>query len=170
MMLSRVCKLLCREGKRVTSADMICTFFRYYASLNWEDEIVYDPSFFRDTPRYRRYINEPMVILTIHAPLVNVARVATAASTSAIVNELRRMEQLISEPDMTWSKLLGDSKSTSVFAQEFLEAYSSYIKIHVQYWGTSLAKGSTIVGWLESRCFRLLNGKFTLFHIYKNLY
>src|SRR2546430_4211630 len=45
-------------------------------------------------------------------------------------------------------------------AHGFLKSYNSYIKINVQYWGLSLAKGSSVVGWLESRCLALLVGKF----------
>ncbi|WEW54751.1 hypothetical protein PRK78_000176 [Emydomyces testavorans] len=157
MMLSRICKLLCREGAKVSSTDLICTFFNHYAHFNWENEIVFDPCFFESPPRYRRYVNEPMVILTIHTPLVNVARAATASSKRVIVEELQRMAQFILVRGMSWLKLLGGSKSTSGPSQEFLMAYNSYIKIHVQYWGISLAKGSTLVGWLESRCVRLLN-------------
>ncbi|KMU72186.1 hypothetical protein CISG_00495 [Coccidioides immitis RMSCC 3703] len=155
MMLSRVFKLFCGEV-RVTSTDMIYRFFQYYADFDWEHKTVFDPFFFESTPRYRRYANEPMVILTINVPLINVAR-ATAGSARTIVEELRRMAQLMSDPDMTWSKLLNSTVSTLEPSEEFLTAYSSYIKIHVQYWGISLAKGKTLLGWLESRCVRLLN-------------
>nr|KMM72497.1 hypothetical protein CPAG_08791 [Coccidioides posadasii RMSCC 3488] len=155
MMLSRVFKLFCGEV-RVTSTDMIYRFFQYYADFDWEHETVFDPFFFESTPRYRRYANEPMVILTINVPLINVAR-ATAGSARTIVEELRRMAQLMSDPDMTWSKLLNSTVSTLEPSEEFLTAYSSYIKIHVQYWGISLAKGKMLLGWLESRCVRLLN-------------
>ncbi|EEP82177.1 predicted protein [Uncinocarpus reesii 1704] len=158
MMLSRVCKLSCRKGG-ATSMDMICRFFKYYTNFDWEREILCDPSFFKDAPRYRRYANEPMVILTIHTPLVNIARSASKASTRTIIKELQRMDELISTPDMSWSGLVGNI-TASDSSQEFLKTYTSYIKIHVQYWGMILAKGSTLLGWLESRCCRLLNGAY----------
>ncbi len=41
-------------------------------------------------------------------------------------------------------------------AADFLRAYKSYVKIDVQFWGLSLAKGAAFVGWLESRCVAVL--------------
>lgn len=163
MMLSRLCKLYFHDAPVLTAADIICTFFRHFAEFDWNNEIVYDPFFFKHKPRYRRYPNEPMVILTLHAPILNVARAVSIPSQRTIVEELKRAD-LLSGEEILWSSVIICSEQGSVAdldegAHEFLKDYSSYIKVNVQYWGLSLAKGSALVGWLESRCLRLLVGK-----------
>lgn len=166
MMLSRLCKLYFHDAPIITAADIICTFFKHYAEFDWDNEIVYDSLFFKGKkPRYRRYPNEPMVILTLHAPIMNVARAASVPSQRTIVEELRRADQLLSGDEIMWSSVIngpGDGSTTGLDdgAREFLKTYSTYVKINVQYWGLSLAKGSALVGWLESRCLYLLVGKF----------
>jgi uncharacterized protein (UPF0248 family) len=107
-----------------------------------------------------------MVILGPHTPTVNVARTASLPSLNTLVTEMKRADYLLSEVGMAWSKFIGSAENESAMAdlpsgaREFLQSYDSYIKINVQYWGLSLAKGSTLVGWLESRCVLLLVGKF----------
>ncbi|KAI2080730.1 hypothetical protein LOZ36_006416 [Ophidiomyces ophidiicola] len=160
LMLSRISKLLSFTKGRVRSADMICAFYHHYANFDWEGEMVFDPSsVFYNKPYYRRYPNEPMVILTIHKPIINVARAVTISSARTIVDELRRMNRHISNTTISWSEIIYGNEPTLDPSQEFLTAYSSFIKIHIQYWGSSLAKGNTLVAWLESRCIRLLNGE-----------
>jgi poly(A) polymerase Pap1 len=154
MMLSRVCKLLFRNAGTITAADIIATFFRHYADFDWDHEFLYDPIFFKARkPKYRRYVNEPMVILTLFPPVINVARAVSVPSGRTIVEELKRVAELLEQPDMTWSTLSGGAA-----ADEFLKSYSSYVKVNVRYWGISLSKGSALLGWLESRCLRLLVG------------
>lgn len=165
MMLSRLCKLYFREAVVITAANIICTFFKHYAEFDWDNEILYDPFFFKaKKPRYRRYVNESMVILTLHAPVINVARAISVPSRRTILDELERADALLSGDDgeVSWADVMGGigDRGDARSDDEFLKAYNSYVKINVQYWGLSLAKGSTLVGWLEARCLRLLVGKF----------
>jgi poly(A) polymerase Pap1 len=165
LMLSRICKLLAgrrREGKitmpgTVIAADIICTFFNHYANFNWEKEMVVDEEFAGQQRRYRRGAREVMVIVSLHAPRVNVARAASLPAVRTVVGELRRADGMVGEQGVSWLRLIGGTGKEG--AGEFLGAYKSYIKINVQYWGLSLAKGSSLVGWLESKCVVLLVGK-----------
>lgn len=106
-----------------------------------------------------------MVILGLHAPRVNVAHTASFPSVRTVIGELKRADRLLSDSGVTWSKLIGDSENEIGVeglpgaANEFLNSYSSYVKINVQYWGVSPTKGNLLVGWLESRCVPLLVGK-----------
>lgn len=105
-----------------------------------------------------------MVILTLHTPVMNVARSASIPAMKTIVDEMKRAENLISEGNGGWAELVEIEPKTGKsalfsFADEFLKSYNSYIKINVQYWDLSLAKGSSLVGWLESRCLVLLAGE-----------
>ncbi|EEQ89744.1 uncharacterized protein BDCG_04864 [Blastomyces dermatitidis ER-3] len=161
MMLSQVMKLLPSPAPAPSAADILCTFFNYYGNFNWKEGVMYDPSFHKKPPLYHRTPQEGMVILTLHAPVMNVARSASIPSTRTIVDEMKRADNLISEGNTNWAELVGivantGKSSLSVSGDEFLRSYNSYIKINVQYWGLSLAKGSSLVGWLESRCLVLL--------------
>ncbi|KAK2767635.1 hypothetical protein FQN54_003793 [Arachnomyces sp. PD_36] len=158
LMLSRVCKLLFRDAGAVTASDIICTFFHHYANFDWKTQMVFDPFFYKEQPRPHQSAREPMVILGLHAPRVNVAHTASLPSTKTVIEELKRAERLLSDAEVTWPKLIGDAENESQVEgeHEFLNAYSSYIKINVQYWGVSPTKGNLLVGWLESRCVPLL--------------
>lgn len=164
LMLSRVCKLLFREEGAVTTADIICTFFHHYAEFDWKTTMVFDPFFHKQQPRPHQSAREPMVILGLHAPRVNVAHTASPHSTWTVVNEFKRVDNLLSNAQLTWERLVGASgtgiEGLGGAVQEFLTSYSSYAKIDVHYWGVSPTKGNLLVGWLESRCVYLLVGKF----------
>ncbi|KAH0536557.1 hypothetical protein FGG08_006587 [Glutinoglossum americanum] len=164
LLLSRICKLLFRSAGAVTAADIICTFFNHYANFDWKADIAFDPFFNKQQrPRYQRSATrEPAVILSLHAPAINAAHAASLPSVRTLVEELKYADRLLSDVGITWSKLLdGDERQGTITdlpsgAHDFHKSYSSYIKIDVQYWGASLAKGSALVGWLESRCVLLL--------------
>lgn len=163
LLLSRICKLSFRgTGAAVTASDLICTFFSHYAHFDWRTQMVFDPFFYRQPPRYHRSAREPMVILGIHSPKVNVAHTASLPSVKTLEQELKRADHLLSKVDVTWAELVGTAAGVDApsGATEFLESYSSYVKIDVQYWGMSSAKGKMLVGWLESRCVLLLVGMF----------
>ncbi|KKZ64259.1 hypothetical protein EMCG_09757 [[Emmonsia] crescens] len=159
MMLSRLLKLL--PPNPGSAADILCTFFNHYGNFNWKEDVAYDPIFHKKPPRYHRTPREGMVILTLHTPVMNVARSSSIPAMKTIVDEMKRAENLISEGNASWTELVEIEPKTgksalSSFADEFLKSYNSYIKINVQYWDLSLAKGSSLVGWLESRCLVLL--------------
>lgn len=150
----------------MTAADLACTFFNYYANFDWKTQMVLDPFFHKQQPRYRRSAREPMVILGLHSPRANVAHTASLPSVRTLVEELNRADNLLSEENMTWSKVVdgvgmeGAPANQPNGVHEYLKSYNSYIKIDVHYWGLSLAKGSMLLGWLESRCVLLLVGEF----------
>jgi hypothetical protein len=146
------------------AADIICTFFNHYANFSWETEMVFDPFFYKQLPRYRRSPREPMVILSLHTPIINVARTASMPSMKTISEELKHANGLLSEPAVTWpTSVAGMEEEGASVAYGFLKSYNGYIRINVQYWGLSLAKGSSVLGWLESRCLSLLVGEFPFF-------
>ena len=167
LMLSRVCKLLFRDAGAVTAADIICTFFHHYANFDWEAQMVFDPFFYKKQPRQHQPAREPLVILGLHAPRVNVAHTASFPSARTVIEELKRADRLTSGANTAWSEIIGNSGTEWAAsgrpgaANEFLGSYNSYIKINVQYWGVSLIKGIALVGWLESRCVPLLVGMFS---------
>jgi poly(A) polymerase Pap1 len=137
-----------------TAPNLIATFFSYYSAFDWAADMVHDPAFAMEKKKYRRSAREVMVVLSLHAPRVNVVRAASLPALRTISEEIHRADRLLEEPDVSWESLIGADG-----AGEFLRAYRSYVKIDVSYWGSSLAKGSSLVGWLESKCVVLLVGK-----------
>ncbi|PGH28262.1 hypothetical protein AJ80_00153 [Polytolypa hystricis UAMH7299] len=159
LLLSRLFKLL-PYSTSISPADILCTFFNHYANFDWKSDMVYDPFFHKQKLRFRRWPREGMVILTHHVPLINVARTSSVPSVRTITDELKltsaRLSQGLSLTEFAGIRTQAGNEGLPSGAREFLEAYNSYIKINVQYWGLSLSKGSTLVGWLESRCIFLL--------------
>ncbi|KAI5921673.1 hypothetical protein F4810DRAFT_328616 [Camillea tinctor] len=151
ILLSRVCKLLSHDGRSIPIPTILTTFFNHYANFDWKTQLVFDP-FFHKRLRYVRTAREPMAILGFHAPNLNTAHTASLPSVRTISEEFKWADSLLSQDGMKWSKFLGEDRG----AAAFLTSYKSFVKIDVQFWGVSLAKGSSFVGWLESRCVMLL--------------
>ena len=162
LLLSRICKLLYREAGIVTAADIVATFFGHYAQFDWDNMMVYDPFFHDQKPRYHRTTREPVVILSLHRPLINVAHTASVPSKKTLVLEFKRADRLLNGAQAPlWSHLVGgdhgkETDSPVAPATEFLASFTSFIKIDVQYWGMSIGRGAALLGWLESRCALLL--------------
>lgn len=154
LMLFRILKPYHDADAVTTAPDLIATFFSYYSAFDWAADMVHDPAFAIEKKKYRRGAREVMVVLSLHAPRVNVVRAASLPALRTISEEIHRTDRLLEEPDVNWESLMGLDG-----AGEFLGAYRSYVKIDVSYWGSSLAKGSSLVGWLESKCVVLLVGK-----------
>ncbi|KAI1079170.1 hypothetical protein F5B20DRAFT_181492 [Whalleya microplaca] len=151
ILLACVCKSLSYSGISISAPTIVTTFFSHYASFDWKTRVVFDP-FFHKRLRYVRTTREPMAILGYHGPNLNTAHTASLPSVRAISDEFKRADALLSQEGMTWSRFLGEGLD----AVDFLTAYKSYIKISVLFWGASLAKRVSFVGWLESRCVNLL--------------
>jgi poly(A) polymerase Pap1 len=157
LMLFRILKPCLPHGSddnEVTALNLIATFFSYYSAFDWAADMIHDPAFAIEKKKYRRSAREVMVVLSLHAPRVNVLRTASLPALRVISEELHRADRLLEEADGSWESLIGADG-----AGEFLRAYRSYVKIDVSYWGSSLTKGSSLVGWLESKCVVLLVGK-----------
>jgi len=181
VLLARVCKLLARGGADGPAApppslsDILVSFFHHYAAFDFQTALVFDPFFHRRRLPYTRTAREPLAILGFHPPGLNTSLAASRPSTRALADEFRRAARLLSEDGMlTWQRFLtggdggGDAfpaaaqvSSAGVAllrrgAADFLGAFGGYIRVEVQYWGLSLAKGMSFVGWLESRLVLLL--------------
>jgi hypothetical protein len=163
VMLVRICKVLLREEGVLSTPDVICTFFDHYANFNWKTRSVFDP-FFHKELRYTRTFREPMCLLGWHGPVLNTITAASIPTVRTIAAEIKRAADLLANNQMTWDKFLRhgeiDSGEMPVGGGvcEFLKSFKTYIRINLHYWGASLEKGSTFVGWLESRCVALLVG------------
>ncbi|KAI8624294.1 DUF455 domain-containing protein [Xylariaceae sp. FL1651] len=151
VLLSRVCKLLSHDGRSVSLPSLLTTFFNHYASFDWSTQLVFDP-FFHKQLRYTRTTREPMAILGFHPPSLNTTNNASRPSVRTITDEFKRADALLSQEGMTWTTFLSANRGPS----DFLATFKTFVKIDVQFWGVSLAKGSSFVGWLESRCVMLL--------------
>lgn len=156
LMLSWLSKRLAHDVGVVSAGDLVASFFHHYARLDWKNEMVFDAFFHTKMPRYQRSMREPMTILGFHAPNSNIAHTATAPGLQVIVDELKRADERLSSPGMTWDGFFAKDASISTGANDFLTAHDSYVKIDIQYWGRDLHRGKGLVGWVESRCINLV--------------
>lgn len=164
VLLVPVCKTLALEAEMVSTADIIITFFKHYAGVDWKSELIFDP-FFHKEVRYRRTFREPLCLLGWHAPSLNTAFNASVSTVNTVAAEFERTRSIINTSAFSWEDLLGSSSSGmsqlpgNPGASEFMQTYKSFIKIDVHYWGPSQEKSGRFIGWLESRCVNLLVGK-----------
>jgi hypothetical protein len=164
-MLSWVAKCVAHELGSATASDLVTTFFHHFARFDWANEMVYDAFFHKQKPRYHRSGREPMVIFGFHAPNSNIAHTSTLPGLQTLVNEMKAADERLSNHSMTWDTFFGEldnSHSTSSLSngsRDFLKTHGMYIKIDIQFWGRTLAKGKGLVGWVESRCLSLVVGE-----------
>lgn len=167
-MLVPICKMLRHSGATVSTADVIVTFFNYYAVFKWNEKAVLDP-FFHKKLMYTRTPREAMCLLGWHAPSLNTALTASPSTTRTISTQIQRANAILSQQGTSWPVFLGvqESELPSLGfvpgrsgAAAFLREFKSYIRIDVQYWGKSRSKGKQFVGWLESRCVIVLVGTY----------
>lgn len=153
LLLARVCKLADADPKELTAAKIVMLFFNYYAQFDWAGDIVSDPASSVNS-RYQRFPREAMVITSIYAPIVNVAQTATRHSVKALSREFKVANEALRNGQWNLKSLAREDG--------FLNEYRSFIKIDVQYWGTSAGKGKALASWVESRAPLLLVGEFTI--------
>ncbi|OLN95647.1 Nuclear poly(A) polymerase 1 [Colletotrichum chlorophyti] len=160
VMLVKVCKTLLHNGGVVSTADIITTFFDHYSRFDWRNDVIFDP-FFHKNLRYHRTSREAMCLLGWHSPALNTTLIASVPTVNIISNELCQADAQLSRDGASWQSLLSLSDSAQGMimtpgAAGFLKSFRSFVNLRVHYWGTSLERGSRLIGWLESRCASLL--------------
>ncbi|KAI9795205.1 MAG: hypothetical protein M1816_000227 [Peltula sp. TS41687] len=157
-------RLQAQNATEASASDIVRTFFRSYAEFDWPSEAVFDPTFHKSEPRYPRSAREPLVILSLHSPIINIAQRASMNTVKTLSAEFKRANQLLANEDVTWSKVTGATAGVERHdalrsgAADFINNYKSYINLNIQYWGSSSAKRDALLGWLESRCPLFLAG------------
>lgn len=162
-LLVPVCKLLAFDGRNISAADVIATFFSHYAEFEWATKPVFDPFFHRKLA-YRRSFRESLCLLGWHPPALNTATNLTNAAVDTMAIELKRAQGLLSQKDLTWRRFFGPHDegigSLAVPASlEFLQSYRVYARIETRYWGLSSMKCGKIVHRLRSELAKMLLGK-----------
>jgi endonuclease/exonuclease/phosphatase family metal-dependent hydrolase len=170
LMLSWVYKRIAHDASvndthTISASDLVATFFHHYATFNWAGEMVYDAFFHKQRPRYHRTAREPMVVLGFHSPNSNVAHTSTLPGLLILMKEFKAANARLSDASTTWESFFDSSGSHSLTGlglgeSQFLQSYRSYVSIDIQFWGRTLAKGKSLVGWVESRCLSLVVGMY----------
>jgi poly(A) polymerase Pap1 len=164
LILSWVSKSIAHDFGSITAPDLVTSFFHHFSTFDWANSMMYDTFFHKTKPRYHRSAREPMVVLGFHAPNSNIAHTSTVPALQTLVKETKAAEVQLSDPTMTWEKFFGAAdalrrtRGLSPGAAQFLSEHGSYVKIDIQFWGRTLAKGKGLVGWVESRCLSLVVG------------
>ncbi|KAH6631697.1 hypothetical protein F5144DRAFT_648792 [Chaetomium tenue] len=165
ILLARVHKLLTRTTTTTTPTNgsptpetLLTTFFTHYATFDWARQLAFDPFFHRHTLPYTRTAREPLAVLGYFAPARNTALAASVPSAKTLAAEFRRAADVLRGEGgvLGWAGFLGGGVGGAGAKGDFLAAHRSYVKLDVQYWGMSLARGAQFLGWLESRCVMLL--------------
>ncbi|KAL2129929.1 hypothetical protein VTI74DRAFT_7093 [Chaetomium olivicolor] len=170
ILLARVQKLLSHSSSLttpITPEHLLTTFFSHYSSFPWHTHLAFDPLFHRHRLPYTRTPREPLAILGFFPPSLNTAMAASTPSARTLAAEFRRASETLlaaagsapsppppppSLPSSSWTAFL----SSAAAMEDFLAGFRTYVKLDVQFWGLSLARGAQFLGWVESRCVVLL--------------
>ncbi|KAF2026717.1 hypothetical protein EK21DRAFT_73603 [Setomelanomma holmii] len=156
LILSWISKSIAHDFGSVSAADLVTSFFHHLATFDWANAMMYDAFFHKTKPRYHRSTREPMVVLGFHAPNSNIAHTSTVPALRTLVKESKSASEQLSNSNMTWEKFFWQRPQIQGVSPWFLNAHASYVKIDIQFWGRTLAKGKSLVGWVESRCLSLV--------------
>lgn len=148
LMLARVAF----ENHTSSAGQLVQAFFRTYAEWDWASSPVTVPSLSQGS--YTRSEREPLAILSLHKPTLNVAALASVATTQVIAKEIRLAQQGF-DARMPWSSICGSRENGKTPLHLFLKGYPSYLKVEVAFWGRSCTAGRALVGFLESRLSRV---------------
>lgn len=155
-LLARICLLL---PPTASASQIVRVFFRIYARWDWEHDMVTVPIPGVRAMTYRRSIGrEPLCILSIEKPVVNMTVNANPHSVGVLQEVLASVDRALDE-GTPWKEVCAGRNGGPPWGQ-FLKDHKSFVKIDVNYWGDGCMKGRALVGWLESR---FVNVGFTIF-------
>lgn len=147
-LLARICLLLPPDA---SPAQIIRAFFYTYSRWDWLGDAVTVPITGVSSGTYRRNLGrEPMCILIIEKPAVNMTTNATPHSLNAMQSIFSAADRSL-EQGRSWIDIcVGPNVGIPTYKQ-FLREHKAFIKVEVIYWGSSCMKGRALIGWLESR-------------------
>jgi MJ1316 RNA cyclic group end recognition domain len=131
--------------------QLIHAFFATYADWDWARDAVTIPGV-NDTSTYTRAVGrEPMVIMSIERPMLNIVQNANQHTLDAIISSFKHAHRHLVE-GAHWSNVYGlGGICGNVFKSTFLPSHESYIKLDLLLWGNSTAKARAWVSYVESR-------------------
>lgn len=141
----------------LTAGEVLKLFFGDYAGFNYEEDTISDPEFPHSSEYRRAPSREPFAISTIHSPMTNVAHTASKHTLKTLRDEILLANQKLNR-NCGWDALTGRADGEA--EKEFLSAFGNFVKIDLRYWGRNIARGRSLIGWIESRCVMLLVGEY----------
>lgn len=157
-----------------SAVQLVRAFFATYAGWDWAKNPVTIPGV-NDTSMYTRAVDrEPMVIMSIEKPMLNLIQNANHHTLDAIVSSFKDAHQRLAD-GLPWTDVCGSKGICGdVFESTFLSSHESYIKLDLLLWGNSAAKARAWIGYVESRlppvgCYRFLTLHGT-YHIYNSFW
>jgi hypothetical protein len=145
-LLARLCLLL---PPSATSGQLVRSFFHTYSRWDWGHDIVTVPIPGAGRVAYRRSSREPICILSIEKPMVNMTINSNPHSLEVLKSVFVSVDSAL-EDGMSWKDICSGRDGDPPFRQ-FLKCHRAFVKIEISYWGSSCMKGRALVGWLESR-------------------
>ena len=149
-LLARICL---QAPPNATAAQLVRLVFHVYARWDWDRDAVTVPlpGMERAGLGYRRSKREPMVVLSLEKPQVNMTVNANPNSVEVMKNMFTDADRACEE-GLSWKAVCGETQSDSEPPfKRFVKNQKAFVKIDVNYWGNSCTKGRALIGWLESR-------------------
>lgn len=142
ILLVRIYKAWAVKLAALSVPNVLVTFFRYYAKFDWTKNAVSDSFFHQGKPFEVGNKGGATIIgyCTQDLRHLNTAANTNPSSLRTLVEEFKRADRFLSEPHMTWNRFFKDDG-----AMDFLRSYKTYVKIAINFWGSSAANGKRYV-------------------------
>lgn len=107
-----------------------------------------------------------MAVLTVHSLVFNIANAASSQSLEILLLEFKRASDLMVDPNMSLSPLVGTSfdhrnrnEALSPACEEFIHNFAFFLRLKIQYWDPSTTSRARFFRFLEDRYSSLLTCK-----------
>lgn len=148
LMLNHLIKCL-DVSEQFNAASLVRTFFVYYASFDWTEDIVCDPEYPHHD--YQRSTREPLVILAVHSPTArpNVASSCTKLSAQLFAHQFGLAAHQLEAGN--WSWLL---RPPDEVLNDLVTSYRAFITITLDVWNLprfGVSSAREVFGAIESK-------------------
>ncbi|KAL2006831.1 hypothetical protein VTN00DRAFT_9499 [Thermoascus crustaceus] len=126
-------------------SSIVSEFFASYSVFNWGRETIVDPTqddAKSEIPYIRR--DNAAAIMTIFAPVKNVASSVTKNTLKTLQREFNRAKDLANPANLSWDDLMGVrgtdiSNPFSTATAEFVQKFNIFVRFDIRYWGSNTA-------------------------------
>jgi len=151
---------------------LVQNFFQKYSDFKWLLNFVFDPSLYSaDSPPQYLRARVPMVVLSVHTPVINVARLVNLDSLPCLTEELKCGNELMNGEATPLSRLVYGSQIHDARvegdepAMTFTRSFTYYVKFEFQYWGSSKVEGARVVDSISKKYHQLVSSTYRVWTI-----
>lgn len=131
---------------------LVHQFFETYSNWDWKSDDLYPvpSSIIPHIPYKRAQVKEPMVILSIVKPQVNLTFNASQHSLEVLTRHFKKAKQALEDPSVSWPRVCG-TESGNLPLKTFIDSSKAFVRFNFSHWGGNCVRGREVLGWAESK-------------------